>query len=225
MLFVSRYANHSIVIRNGLYRRSENEAGQMYSEPVRPDLLVDFIPRRMTEAQRIIAVRMFREINPEAPFGAVPYETDGTMGQEFGDLIMDVERYSGYNPAFSLSKYDTRTDVPYEAQLAETDEEKATLKKLIEDTLMSMATFGQDFIRLDEALPKPWPAYPLDATPGVAKKIVALARDFGVPWEHIIDFEKTQDKPRENVLAEVEVEVAKAAAAEAERAALGAIIA
>lgn len=224
MLFVTRYSNYTVVLRNGLYRRGENELGQIITETVRPDLNIDFIPRAMTEAQRIIAVKMFTAINPESPWGAVPYEVDGTMGQEFGDLIMDVERYSGYNPAFSMSKYDTRTDIPYEAQLAETDEQKAELKSFVETTLMSIQSFNQDYIRLDEALPKPWPAYSSTGGPGHHKAVIRMAKDFGISMADLVEFEKTQDKPAAGIIAEAELEIAKAKADEAERAALGAVI-
>jgi hypothetical protein len=185
---------------------------------------VDFVPRAMTEPQRIIAVRMFTELNPKAPWGAVPYETAGVMGQEFGDLIMDTESYAGYNPAFNLSKYDTRTDVPYAEQLCVTPEDRAELKALIEDTLLGLPAFNQDYIRLDESLPKPWPAYTAEGGPGWAKKLVSQARDFGIPMRDIIEFEKTQDAPSQAVIAECELAIAKDVAAAAEREALGAVI-
>lgn len=225
MLFVARFSNLSVTIRSALIRRETNEADQVVTRIERPQLDVDFIPRAMTEAQRIIAVRMFTALNPKSPWGSAPYAEDGTMGQEFGDLIMDVERYSGYNPAFNLSKYDTAKDVPYEEQLCYSDEEKATLRSLVETSLVEHTELNREFVRLDETLPKPWPNYPLEAAPAVAKKIVALARDFGLSMQDVLDFEKTQNKPRPSVLAELELELAKDKAAAAEREALGAVIA
>jgi hypothetical protein len=225
MLFVARFSNLTVTVRPALIRREKNELDQIVSHVERPALDVDFMARAMTEPQRIIAVRMFTAINPKAPWGSAPYAEGGSMGQEFGDLIMDVERYAGYNPAFNLSKYNTATDVPYEAQLAFSDEERDDLRKLVETTLLTHPELGREFVRLDETLPKPWPAYPLEMAPGVGKKIVALGRDFGIPMVEILEFEKTQDKPRPVVIAEVEAELAKIAAAEAEREALGAVIA
>lgn len=224
MLFVSRFGNLQIILRRELTTRGENELGQRVEFIDRPPLIVTFLPLKLTEAQRIIAVRMFTELNPGSPWGAVPYEIDGVMGQEFGDLIMDTAMYSGYNPAFNLGKYDTRCDINHEAQLANTDKEKAELKQLVETSLLGMAELNVDFVRLDEALPRPWPNYPMETGPGVAKKIVLMAREIGIPFQDVVDYEKTQDKPREHVIAEVEVEVAKEKAAEAERASLGAVI-
>lgn len=224
MLFVSRFSNLTVNIRGALLRRGENELGQTIQEVIRPDLAVNFVARAMTEPQRIIAVRMFTELNPAAPWGSVPYEVGGVMGQEFGDIIMDTESYSGYNPAFNLSKYDTRTDVPYEAQLAHTPEERTELKVLIEDALLGSAWFNRDYIRLDESLPKPWPAYSSEGGPGWAKKLVAQARDFGIPMRDIVEYEKTQDKPNQQIIAEVELMIAKDVAEAAEREALGAVI-
>lgn len=224
MLFVARFSNLTVNIRNQVSRRQETPFGQFEDFIERPGLVVNFVPRAMTEAQRIIAVRMFTALNPKAPWGAVPYEIDGTMGQEFGDLIMDVERYSGYNPAFNLSKYDTRTDVPYDEQRAFTADERAELKALIEDTLMSLAEFNQDYIRLDESLPKPWPAYVSEGGAGHAKKLVASAREFGIAMRDIIEFEKTQDKPAQAIIAEAELAIAKDVAEAAERESLGAVI-
>src|SRR4051812_30089089 len=225
MFFVARFSNLSVNVRSALIRRETNEADQVVTRIERPQLDVDFIPRAMTEAQRIIAVRTFTTLNPKAPWGSAPYEQDGSMGQEFGDLIMDVERYSGYNPAFNLSKYDTAIDVPYEAQLCYSDDEKASLRTLIETTLIEHTELNREFIRLDETLPKPWPNYPLEGAPSVAKKIVALARDFGISMQDVLEFEKTQNKPRPSVVAELELELAKDKAAAAEREALGAVIA
>jgi hypothetical protein len=224
MLFVSRFSNLIIVIRKELTSRGENELGQRLEWIERPPLIAQFQPLRLTEAQRIIAVRMFTAINPASPWGSVAYPVEGVMGQEFGDLIMDTEMYSGYNPAFNLAKFDTRADISYEQQKAHTEQEQADLKKLVEETLLGTDSINKDYVRLDEALPKPWPNYPMETGPGVAKKIAAQARDFGIPFQEIVDFEKTQDKPREYVIAELDLELAKIKASEAERAALGAVI-
>lgn len=224
MLFVSRFSNLIITIRPALVKRAENEIGQTIQDTIRPVLQAQFQPMKLTEAQRIIAVRMFTDLNPKHPWGAVPYEQGGVMGQEFGDLIMDTESYAGYNPAFNLAKYDTRVDIPYDLQGCETAEEQKALKFLVEGVLLGTDYLNVDYVRLDEALPKPWPNFPMETGPGVAKKIVSAAREFGIPFESIVEFERTQDKPREYVIAELEVELAKVRAAEAERAALGAVV-
>ncbi len=225
MLFVARFANLTVTVRSALIKRETNEADQVVTRIERPQLDVDFKPRAMTEAQRIIAVRMFTQLNPKAPWGSAPYEVDGTMGQEFGDLIMDVERYSGYNPAFNLSKYNTATDIRYEEQQCFSDDECVALRSLIETHLTTHPELNREFVRLDETLPKPWPNYPLDSAPSVAKKIVSLAKDFGVPILEVVEYEKTQDKPRPVVIAELELELAKQQAEMAEREALGTVIA
>lgn len=225
MLFVSRFSNLIITIRPALVKRAENELGQLVQDTIRPVLQAQFQPMRLTEPQRIIAVRMFTDLNPKAPWGAVPYEQGGVMGQEFGDLIMDTESYAGYNPAFNLAKFDTATDIPFDLQGCETEKECTELKRLTESILLGTDYLNVDYVRLDEALPKPWPNYPMETGPGVAKKIVTAAREFGISFDDIIDFEKTQDKPRQYVIAEIELELAKVKAADAERAALGAVIA
>lgn len=225
MLFVSRFSNLTVDIRPALVTRGENELGQIQMITVRPNLSADFRPMMLTEAQRIIAVRMFTEINPKAPWGAVPYAEGGVMGQEFGDLIMDTESYAGYNPAFNLAKYDTRTDIPFDLQGAHTEKEIADLKALVEERLLTTDYLNVDYVRLDESLPKPWPNFPMETGPGIANKIVAAAKEFGIPFFTILEFEKTQDKPREYVVTAIEAEIAKTRAAEAERAALGTVVA
>lgn len=225
MLFVSRFSNLIVSIRPALVQRAENELGQGYNHIVRPPLDATFRPMMLTEAQRIIAVRMFTDLNPKSPWGAVPYASDGIMGQEFGDLIMDTEVYTGYNPAFNLAKFDTAVDIPNDLQGAETEKEQVELKLLVEAKLLSLRELNVDFVRLDQALPKPWPNFPMETGPGVSKKIIAQANDFGISFAEIIEFEKTQDKPRAYVIADIEVELAKAKAADAERAALGAVVA
>lgn len=225
MLFVSRFSNLNIVVRPALVQRGENEMGQVQMYTVRPQLDAQFRPMLLTEPQRIIAVRMFTNLNPKSPWGAVPYEIGGVMGQEFGDLIMDTESYSGFNPAFNLARFDTAQDIPFDLQLANTEQEQAELRKIVEERLLSTDYLNVDYVRLDESLPKPWPNFPMETGPGVAKKIVASAREFGISFAEIVEFEKTQDKPRTYVIAEIELELAKQRAAEAERAALGAVVA
>lgn len=224
MLFVSRFSNLTVSIRPALVRRDENELGQRYDHIARPPLEANFRPMKLTEGQRIIAVRMFTALNPDHPWGSVPYQQKGIMGQEFGDLIMDTEVYEGYNPAFNLSKFDTAIDIPFELQGATTEAEQKSLKLTCEEVLLGTDYLNVDYVRLDESLPKPWPNFPMETGPAVAKKIVTAAKDFGISFAEIVEFEKTQDKPRPYVIAEIELELAKEKAADAERAALGAVV-
>lgn len=224
MLFVMYGTNGSIPIRNAKVRKVADHNDQVETITERPPLMADFRPQAMTETQRIIAVREFKVLNPKAPFGAVPYAADDVMGGEFSiDEVMPGTGYLGFDPAFSISRFDTREDIDYDGQGAETDEERAELKALVEKVLLEKMKTG-GFIRLDDSLPKPWPNYPLEQGPGVAQKIVASAREFGIPLVDVIEFEKTQENPRAGVLSMAKAEIEREREDAREDASLSAVI-
>lgn len=224
MLFVMYGTNGSIPIRNAKIRKYENEDGKLVTDIERPVFLANFRPQAMTELQRVIAVKEFTLRNPKSPFGATPYSQSDVMGSEFAtEDTKPNSPYTGHNPAFELSRFDTREDIPYEEQGAFTDEEKAELKAFTEKVLLDKLQYG-GYIRLDDSLPKPWPNYPMEQGPGVAQKIIAAAREFGIPLADVIEFEKTQEKPREGVLSMAQAEIDKACAEAAEDQALSAVI-
>lgn len=225
-IYLSNRAGHSHTIRNAKVVREADADGLMRQVTLRPQLDADFHPLRLTEAERLIGDRQWKLLNPNAPYGSVPYAQGDAMGQEFStEDVIPGTRYVGHDPSFRMGKFDSAHDIDYESQGAESEAEKAELRRLVEDTLNNHETLNKMYIRIDQSLPKPWPNYPMESGPGVAQKIVAAARDFGISMWDVIEFEKTQDKPRPYVIAEIELELAKEKAADAERAALGAVVA
>lgn len=225
MLFAARISNLTVTIRNAKVKNITNEDDITEKQTVRPQLDAVFHARRLTEAQRIIADRMFKAINPENPYGSAPYLVGDAMGSEFStEDVMAGTRYVGFDPSFNIGKFDSRTDIEYESQGCETDEQCSELKKLVEKTLLEGQGLGSYYVRLDERLPKPWASYPMENGQGVAQKVVATARDIGVPLTEIIDFEKTQDEPKKGVISLCEAELAKEHEAAVEDEALGAVI-
>jgi len=225
MLFAIRVSGLRVEVRNALVRKIADENGNLQTVTDRPQLTAEFRARAMTETQRVIADRMFRVINPDYPYGAVPYPVGDAMGSEFStEDVMPGSRYVGYDPRWNIGKYDTRVDLDYEAQGCETDEDRRKLKKLVDDHLVAVSAATNELVRLDESLPKPWPSFPLEQGPGVGQKIVAAAREFGVPFLEVIEFEKSMDEPRKGVLSLLEAEIEKESEAAVEDAALGAVI-
>lgn len=224
MLFVMYGTNGSVPIRNAIVRKVADHNDQIVTITDRPLFMADFRAQALTETQRVVAVREFKLRNPKAPFGAVPYASDDIMGGEFSiDEVMPGTMYTGFDPAFAISRFDTREDIPYEDQGAFTDEEKAELKAFTEKVLLEKMQFG-GFIRIDDSLPKPWPNYPVEQGAGVAQQILKQAREFGVPFSDVIEFEKTQANPRKGVLSMLEAEIVKDREAAREDASLGAEI-
>lgn len=225
MLFASRASGLRIDIRDPLIRSYADADDKLQKETLRPMLTADFHARSLTETQRVIADRMFRAINPVNPYGSPPYSVGDAMGQEFStEDVVPGSRYVGYDPRFNIGKFDTRTDIDYAAQKCETDEEKAALKKLVETRLLEVAESFKELVRLDESLPKPWANYPSENGPGVAQSILKTARDIGVPFLEVIEYEKSQDEPKKGVISMLEAELAKEHENAAEDAALGAVI-
>lgn len=226
MLFASKASNLTVEFPGRLkVRKIADENGNLQTITDRPPLMCVFRARAMTETQRVIADRMFRAINPDYPYGAVPYPVGDAMGSEFStDDVMPGSRYVGFDPRWNIGKFDTRVDIDYDAQGCETEEERAELKKKVDAYLVAHPMLNQEFVRLDESLPKPWPSYPLETGPGVAQKIISQARDFGASFIEVIEFEKSQDEPRKGVLSMLEAEIQKEHEAASEDAALGAVI-
>jgi hypothetical protein len=225
MLFASRASGLRIDIRDPLIRSYADSDDKLQKETIRPMLVAEFHARALTETQRIIADRMFRAINPQNPYGSVPYPVGDAMGQEFStEDVVPGSRYVGYDPRFNIGKYDTRVDIDYAAQGCETDEEKAALKKLVETRLLKVAETYRELVRLDEELPKPWANYPSENGPGVAQQVIKTARDIGIPLEEIVEYEKTQDAPKAGVISMCEAELAKERENRVEDAALNAVI-
>lgn len=224
MLFVIYGTNASIPIRSAKVRKVADHHDQVETIVDRPLFMADFRSGAMTEQQRVIAVREFTLRNPKAPFGATPYAEDNVMGKEYAtEDTMPNSQYTGFDPAFSISRFDTREDIPYEEQGAFTDEEKAELKAFTERVLLEKMKFG-GFFRIDDSLPKPWPTYPVENGPGVAQKIIAMAREIGVPLETVIEYEKYAENPKPGVISMASAELEKERADAFEAKALSASI-
>jgi hypothetical protein len=225
MIFISKTAGHTHTLRNAKVVREPNEDGLMQTITLRPQLDADFQPLRLTEPQRVIADRMWKQINPQAPYGSVPYAFGDAMGQEFStEDVVPGTRYVGHDPSFRMGKFDTSVDIDYASQGADSEAERAELRKFVEDTLMNHETRGKMYIRIDDSLPKPWPTYPTENGPGVAQKVIATAREIGFPLADVIMYEKTQDHPKAGVISMCEAELAKEQAAASEDDALSAVI-
>jgi hypothetical protein len=225
MLYASRVSGLRVEIRSALVQKIADENGNLQTLTLRPMLVAEFHARALNETQRVIADRMFKAINPNFPYGAVPYPVGDAMGQEFStEDVMPGERYVGYDPRFNIGKFDTRTDIDYAAQQCETDEERKALKRLVEERLDTVAESFKELVRLDESLPKPWPSYPMESGPGVAQKIVAAAREFGIAFSEVLEFEKSQDSPRAGVVSMLQAELDKQSEAASEDASLSATI-
>lgn len=224
-IYLSRTAGHTHTIRNARVERFTDDDGISRTQITRPQLDADFLPLRLTDVERLIGDRMWRDINPNAPYGATPYAYGDAMGQEFStEDVVPGTRYVGHDPSFRQGKFNSATDIDYAGQGADTEKEQADLRKLVEDTLNNHDTRDRMFVRIDEALPKPWTNYPVENGPGVAQKVISTARDIGYPLESIILYEKTQDAPKAGVISMCEAELAKEAAAQAEDSSLSAVI-
>lgn len=224
-IYLSRTAGHTHTIRNARVERFTDDDGISRTSITRPQLDADFLPLRMTDVERLIGDRMWRDINPNSPYGATPYAYGDAMGQEFStEDVVPGTRYVGHDPSFRQGKFNSATDIDYAGQGAETEAEKAELRKLVEDTLNNHDTRNRMFIRIDESLPKPWANYPTENGPGVAQSIIKTAREIGVPLADIILFEKSQDAPKAGVISMCEAELKKDLEAQREDAALGAEI-
>lgn len=225
MLYASRVSGLRVEIRSALVQKIADENGNLQTLQIRPQLTAEFHARALTETQRVIADHMFKAINPQYPYGAVPYPVGDAMGQEFStEDVVPGSRYVGYDPKFNIGKFDTRTDIDYVSQNCETEDERTALKKLVEERLNTVAETFKELVRLDESLPKPWPSYPMETGPGVAQKIVAAAREFGIPFDEVLEFEKTQDAPRAGVVSMLQADIDKEHAAAVEDASLSAVI-
>lgn len=226
MLFASKASNLTVEFPGRQKIRKIADANGNLQEIVDcPPLMCVFRARAMTETQRVIADKMFRALNPEYPYGAVPYAVGDAMGSEFStEDVLPGSRYVGFDPRWNIGKFDTRVDLDYVAQGCSTDEEKKALKKQVDEYLSTHPMLNQEFVRLDESLPKPWPSYPLERGPGVANKIVAFAREAGISWLEVVEFERSQDEPRPGVLSMLDAEIAKEHESVAEDAALSAEI-
>lgn len=209
MLFVMYGTNGSVPIRTAKVRKVADHNDQVETITDRPLFMADFRPAAMTELQRQIAVAEFKRRNPKAPFGATPYAEDNVMGTEYAtEDTMPNSQYTGFDPAFSISRFDTREDIPYEEQGAYTDAEKAELKAFTERVLLEKMQYG-GFFRLDDSLPKPWANYPEENGAGVAQKIIATAREVGIPLETIIEYETYAEKPKQGVISMATAELEK----------------
>lgn len=225
-LWISRKPEYETVVRPDIPGQRVNQYGLTENFEHRPALVVRFIPKQLTPAQRIRADLRFREINPVSPYGATPYQDDGVMGSQFADYIDDAEPFKGYNPSFMLGKFDTATDINYAGQPeAETPEGKARLRKMVENHLENVdSAKNVDFILLDGVtLTAPWPNYPLEGQ-GRHKTIEAALRATGIDPRVVIEFEQSQDKPGAGVIATAEALIAEFDETKAEDAALGAEI-
>lgn len=224
-LYVSRISNLVIIVRNARVQRGENEEGQFVQREIRPQLEVSFREKSLTEAQRVIAVKQFTELNPAAPWGAAPYAIGGVMGQEYGDMIMGDEQYSGFDPAFNLGMFNSATGIDYERQHCTTDEECAELKALVDNTLLTCSAFNKDYILLDSSLPKPWENYPDSSeNPDAAERIISLAREIGKPLQECLDYELVKDPQSLTTIAALRAELERLDAAARERSALGTVV-
>lgn len=209
MLFVMYGTNGSVPVRTAKVRKVADHNDQVETIVDRPLFMADFRPGVMTELQRQIAVTEFKRRNPKSPFGATPYAEDNVMGTEYAtEDTMPNSQYTGFDPAFSISRFDTREDIPYEEQGAFTDEEKAELKEFTERVLLEKMKFG-GFFRLDDSLPKPWANYPDENGPGVAQKIIATAREIGMPLETVIEYERYSESPKQGVISMATAELEK----------------
>lgn len=226
MFFVSRKPEYETVVRPDIPGQRVNQYGMTENFEHRPALVVRFVPKQLTPAQRIRADLEFRRINPTSPYGATPYQDDGVMGSQFAEFIDDAEPFKGYNPSFMLGKFDTATDITYAGQPeAETEDGKALLRKMVENHLQTVdSSLGVDYILLDGVtLTAPWPSYPLEGQ-GRHKTIEAVLRSTGMDPRIVIEFEQSQDKPGAGVIATAEALISEFDEAKAEEDSLSAVI-
>lgn len=221
MLFISRKPEYETIVRRDIPGSRTNEYGQSEQYEHRPALIVKFIPKAITPAQRIRADLRFREINPKSPYGATPYQDDGVMGAQFAEYIDGAEPFKGYNPSFMLGKFDTATDIAYEGQPESRDE----IRKMVENHLLTVdSSLNVDYILLDGVtLTPPWPSYPLEGQ-GRHKTIEAVLRSTGMDPRIVVEFEQSQEKPGVGVIAMAEAMIGEFDESKAEDESLSAVI-
>lgn len=137
----------------------------------------------------------FRQIG----HAATPWEQDAALKTfEFNGLAI------GEDPLRRLGYYDT--DIA--AQQFGWD---ADTKKLVEDRLLSGASYGIDYLRVEKPkLPAPWPTYDTLVQQGrrtnqmVAEKIAETVADIGIDPQVVINYER-ENLGREEVIKAVEV--------------------
>jgi hypothetical protein len=217
MFFVSRKPDYQTYVRGDIPGTRVNQYGQSENFQHRPALLVQFVPKQLTPAQRIRADLEFRRINPVAPYGATPYQDDGVMGSQFAEYIDGAEPFKGYNPSFMLGKFDTAKDIDYTGQ----PEPEAEIRKMVEDHLLhGDSSLNIDYILLDGVtLEKPWPNYPLEGQ-GRHNAIASAVRTLGLDPRIVIEFEQSQEKPGQGVISAMEALVGEFDAEKAEEDAL-----
>jgi len=222
MLFVSKSPEHRINIRREVSQHGQNVHGQMDSLEIQPQLAVQFQPKRLSGPERERADARFKQLNPQNPYGAMPYRDNNIMGSQFNEeeVSPDMpEPYVGFDPKHMLGSFNTATDIEADGQ----PEEYAELRRMIEERLLLPITGINDtYILLDDVtVEKPWPSYPLEGQ-GRHLAIKAFVEKGGFDPNLVIMFEQAQDSPGLGVITAMEALLAERDAERAEDDALSA---
>ena len=140
-----------------------------------PGVTIRFKPNGITIRDLRRLDRKFRELNPQTPYGSIPYVDDTILSVGFMDFETDDIPTRGYDPMFLISRYDTRRDITDDdyTNAASIDGEKATdaykeeYREKVEAFLLAHELRGVEIIVDEDAqAEKPWPAYPTGSLNG-----------------------------------------------------------
>lgn len=226
MLFVSRHKNYRHEIWSGEQRFVRSASGAESLVTVFPNFTAEFKPGRLTEIERQSAARQFgfstygqeTQVLPnsvdlgdpdnpgpaayksQAAATAMPYAHDGIL---VGAVGQAGDAYTGYDPQFHMSSFNTDGDIEYGAIGARTDKEKAAAKEACEERLLTSSDFGSTFVQVSErTLPMPWPGYGdlKGDSAATIKKILEIIDAARYNAAYVLEYERVTGK-REKVMA------------------------
>jgi hypothetical protein len=161
---------------------------------------------RLTEIERRAAAKQFSMgvagLGEHDTRGvAQPYREDGIV---IGAVGSAGDAYSGYDPQFHMSSYDTEVDIPFAELGCFTDEERSEARKVCEDRLLASPDIPSSLVVINErTVPAPWKNYNKITGATRAKKIVSVIVETGIDVDEVLEFEREahRTEPREDVLA------------------------
>ena len=226
MLFVSRHKNYRHEIWSGDQRFVRGAGGSESLVTTFPNFTAEFKPGRLSETERQSASRQFgfsnyghenmrvlpgsMDLGPEdspgpAPYAitaaatAMPYREDGVI---IGAVGQAGDAYTGYDPQFHMSSFDTDNDIDYSMLRAHTDDEQAAAKTECERRLLSSPDLGGAFVVVVErTIAAPWANYPTlkGQSQKTIAKILAIIDDAGFDANYVLEYERATEQ-RDKVL-------------------------
>lgn len=234
MLFVSRHLKYRHEIWSGEQRFVRGAGGSENLVTTYPNFTAEFQGGRLTELERQSAARQFGFSNygqdvsmlansvdlEQTPYKhsaaatAMPYREDGVLVGAVGSA---GDAYTGYDPQFHMSSFDTDTDIDYTTLRCQTETDREAAKAECERRLTSSSDFGGAFVAVsDRTMPAPWSTYPTlkGESQATIQKLMGIIDDAGFDAAYVLEYERVTTK-REKVMAALEDKAAEQRAAQA----------